>query len=239
MEIHIPLAKVRRALFALMALVVGAGLAGELSQHVWSPGHGAGLTRLFSLSYEQNIPTWYSSSLLLACAALLALIAAGARKAGSGYTRHWWVLALGFLYISLDETVSLHEAAGWLRLGGVLYFSWVIPAAAVVAVVGLSYLRFLGHLPRRTRNQFIIAGVVYVTGAVLMELPLGYWTEREGSHNLGYGLIDLVEESLEILGMSMFLLSLLEYLGRSQVRLAFAPTTKVNPGSDAPSTPTP
>ena len=39
-----------------------------------------------SLSYEANVPTWFSSSLLLACA-----IAAGAIAAsGHRWHRHWW-----------------------------------------------------------------------------------------------------------------------------------------------------
>ena len=46
----------------------------------------------------------------------------------------------------------------------------------------------------------------------MMELPLGYWTDLKGKENLTYGMIDLVEESLEIVGVSIFLYILLEYL---------------------------
>ena len=45
-----------------------------------------------------------------------------------------------------------------------------------------------------------------------MELPLGYWTDQHGQENLMYGMIDLVEESLEIIGVSLFLYTLLEHL---------------------------
>jgi hypothetical protein len=212
----------RRVLFAGMALVTGAGLAAEILKSTLRLRGNRGAVPIFSLSYEQNIPTWYSSSLLLACSLLLFLIASATKRAGDPHVNHWRGLALGFLYISLDEVASLHEYTGWLKLGGLLYFSWVIPAAVVVIVIGVSYLKFLKHLPGPTRARFLIAGAIYVGGAVGMELPLGYWTERHGTNNFGYAAIDWVEESLEILGLTLFLLSLIDYLGLKRVRLGFA-----------------
>ena len=44
-----------------------------------------------------------------------------------------------------------------------------------------------------------------------MELPLGWWMDRAGSHNLTYALIDWVEESLEMIGVSVFLYALIGY----------------------------
>jgi hypothetical protein len=115
--------------------------------------------------------------------------------------------------MSLDEVIGLHEQLGpLLRLSGVLYFSWVVPAAAVVVTLAAVYLPFLGRLTPWARKRFVIAAIVYLTGAVLLELPLGYWTERHGNDNAVYALIDFVEESLEILGASLFLAALLQYL---------------------------
>jgi hypothetical protein len=142
---------------------------------------------------------------------------------------HWRGLALGFLYISLDEVASIHEHAHFFKLGGVLYFSWVIPAVIVVALVGVSYVRFLKHLPGSTRARFLLAGAIYVGGAVGMELPLGYWTDLHGTNNFGYAAIDWVEESMEILGVTLFLLSLVDYLGARGAALAFAPKPAAAP----------
>ena len=230
MEITLPRARLRRILFTAMALVVAAGLVAEVLKSGLQVRGVRGWVPIFSLSYEQNIPTWYSSGLLLVCSMLLAVIAMGARKSNAPYVRHWWLLAAGFLYISLDETVSLHEAAsGWIRLSGVLYFSWVIPAGILVLILGISYLRFLKHLPNKTRVQFILAGAIYVTGALVMELPLGYWTDQHGSRNFGYAAIDLVEESMEILGVTLFLLSLLEYLQGQRWTIGFSLTAPEPP----------
>jgi hypothetical protein len=213
MDLTLSAFRLRRPLFATIGVLASAGLVAELLQHRLKLKRGHPAVSLFSLSYEGNIPTWFSSALLLSCALLLAVIASGTRRGGGPYVRHWWVLTGAFVYISLDETSSIHEGANWLDLSGVLYFSWVVPASVAVALLGLYFLRFLVHLPRRARLQFIISGAIYVGGALVMELPLGFWTEREGSHNLVYGLIDLVEETMEMVGAGLFLLSLVEYAG--------------------------
>lgn len=193
------------------AAVAGAGLAIEL---VHTRSHAPvveTLVGVFSLSYERNVPTWYASSLLFTCALALAAIAADVTARGGGHRAHWVGLAAGFAYMSLDEATELHEHLGGLvGTGGVLYFDWVIPAAIVVAVVALLYLPFLRALPPARRRRFVLAGALYVGGAVLCELPLGWWTERAGADNPTYALIDWVEETLELAGASLFLLALAE-----------------------------
>lgn len=225
MEITLSRPTIRRVLFVALALVAVAGLAVEALKSLGKLRPKSALVPLFSLSYEQNIPTWYSSALLFACALLLAAAALCAERTRAGYDRHWWLLAAAFLYISLDETACIHEGASqFFDLGGVLFFGWVIPAGIIVLALGVAYLRFLSHLPRRTRVQFIVAGAIYVSGALLLELPLGAWTERHGSDNFVYAALDWVEESMELLGTTLFLLSLLEHLAHQRCRIGFAPS---------------
>jgi hypothetical protein len=205
--------RLARRVWCATAVVACAGLLGELVQRRWT-GAPRWLGPLFSLSYEGNLPSWYSAMLLFGCSVLLGLAAADARRSSAPHPRRWALLALVFLYMSLDEAAELHEhLGGLLELHGALYFSWVVPAAVVVAVLGVAYLPFLRDLPVRTRWRFIVAGVIYVGGALLMELPLGWWTERAGDDNLVYALLDFVEESLELAGTSLFLAALLDYLG--------------------------
>ncbi|HYX90280.1 MAG TPA: hypothetical protein VE782_01860, partial [Myxococcaceae bacterium] len=65
------------------------------------------------------------------------------------------------------------------------------------------------------RWQFILAGALYVGGALVMELPLGWWYERAGDANLVYAAIDHLEETLEMIGASLFLSALVEELGEA------------------------
>ena len=86
----------------------------------------------------------------LLCAGLLAAVAAG-EAVDRG---RWRMLAVGFVYISIDEAVGLHELLGELfDTEGVLHFGWVIPAAAVVLGVGLAFLGFLRRLDRRPHGR--------------------------------------------------------------------------------------
>ena len=213
MSINVSLRKVRLCLGLMWAFNVVAGFCVEAWKYILHQPRNS-LVYFFGLSYEQNFPTWYVASLLLLCSVLLGLIACAKQRRKAAHVGHWWTLAAAFLYISLDETTEIHEqASDWFDLGGFLYFGWVIPASIVVAVLGLSYLKFLAHLPRKTRNQFILAGAIYVGGALGTEFLLGYWTNLHGRRNLGYGLIDWVQESMELFGVSLFLFSLTEYLG--------------------------
>lgn len=203
----------RGPLAIALGVVVLLGFAVEIAHAVWPGGWIDALVPLLSLSYEQNVPTWVASCLLFACGTVLALIGLEASRARSPLRGYWYGLAALFAYLSLDEFVGFHEHLGGLvELHGALYFSWVVPAGVAVAIVGSTFVPFLRRLPRRTRRQFLIAGALYVGGALGMELPLGYWTERAGSDNLVYALIDGVEEGMELAGTTLFLLALLEYL---------------------------
>lgn len=199
----------------LCSLSLGLSLLGLGAEVAATQGLEAAdaLVPFLSLSYEHNLPTWFSSVLLFSCGLALGTIAVSARPPEAGHRAHWGALGCIFLFMSLDETAQLHEHLGQLVEGrGVLYFSWVIPAGLVVTVGGLAYLPFLRQLAARRRNQFIFAGVTYVAGALLMELPLGWWTERAGNDNLTYAAIDHLEEVLEMFGASLFLAALVEAL---------------------------
>lgn len=211
----------RRWLLAWAGMLTLLGVGVEVAHRALGTPTLEPLVAFLSLSYEQNLPTWYASGLLLGCALVLAGIARAASLSRDPGRRHWWALACTFAYLSLDESVGIHEhLGGILSLGGVLFFTWVVPAAVLVLLGGLAFLPFLARLPLRRRGQFILAGVLYVGGALLMELPLGWWTERHGNDNLVYALIDHVEEALELVGASLFLAALLEEWGERVVLTA-------------------
>ena len=195
-----------RSLVAILVVLCTAGLAAEVAYlYVGIPGE---LAAFFSLSAETNLPTWVASCLLFSCAVVLFVIARDAER----HVWHWRVLAILFAYISLDEAVEIHEHLGGLvDASGALYFSWVIPASVIVFVIGVVYVPFVTHLDRQVRRRFVLAGVIYVGGALVMELPLGWWTEQHGDDNLGYALMDWVEETMELAGASYFLVSLWRY----------------------------
>jgi len=216
MRIELSFRRLQAVLVVIWVCLVVAGFSVEAWKYILYQDRNEWVY-LLGLSYEQNLPTWYSSSLLLLCSVLLWLIATAKKRDTGTFKWHWRLLAVMFAYISLDETATLHEdLSDYFDFSGVLYFGWVIPASITVLLLGIFYLPFLLKLPRQTARRFVIAGAFYVGGALGVEFALGYWTDLHGSKNLGYGLIDLVEESMEILGVTLFLLALIDYLRTPQ-----------------------
>lgn len=208
---------IRFLVFVVVSLIL-ASLAGQLS--IYSlPDYPLRNTiaRLFSVDAEKNIPALYSASVLLLCSIILAIIAYAKKIAGDSYRGYWHVLSIIFLYLSLDEIFSLHEhAIGPLRSGlntsGVFYFAWVIPGAILTFICLLGFSRFLVHLPAKTRRLFLIAGSIFVGGALGMELIGGYYANFYTERSMTYAIIVTIEESLEMLGIVVFVYGLLSYI---------------------------
>jgi hypothetical protein len=175
--------------------------------------------RLTWLDQECNVPSWYSASLLLGCAVLLAIIAAAHRQQRDGNPGRWLILSLIFLLLSLDETAQLHELSITpLRQGfhatGFFYYPWIILGGIAVTLFVVSYLSFLARLPQRTRRLFILAGALFVGGALGVEAISGEQASLHGEHNATYHAITTVEESLEMAGVVVFIYALLDYISR-------------------------
>jgi hypothetical protein len=206
-------------LLIIACLLVFASIAGQVMKYIFGHPTVHGLVHLFNVSHEQNIPTLFSVILLLTCAGLLGVIFYFQRKQQLELSMYWAILSLGFIYMAIDEFTELHENVGMLLkplIGGYshgfFYYSWVIPALILVIFLGIFFLKFLLHLPKKTRVAFIIAGIVYLTGLIGIEMPGGYYAELHGGTNLTYSLITTLEESLEMLGLILFIRALLDYL---------------------------
>jgi len=213
MKIRVSLRAIRRLLTSSVVLLSLAGLAVELARAMWPLQTFELPLGLISLSHEMNLPTWFSSHLILLCAVMLALVSRSDHPHVSAFRGHWRTLALIFVYLSIDEAIELHEGLNLvLDTSGFLYFGWVIPFGVAVIALGIGYLQFLRRLPAATRRLFCLAGGLYVGGALGVELILGAWVDVHGDENLTYALIDWVEESCEICGMSIFAWSLVNLL---------------------------
>lgn len=193
----------------VLALVYGA-----LGIYYTGSGTTSTLYELFRMDREANVPTWYSSVLLL-LTGLSAFLVAGFTVRQPA-TRYWWGLGGLFVYLSLDETAQLHERweylyEPWTRLGGPFLYGWVVPAMALVVVAGLLYLRFFLRLPARVKLYFFMGAALYVGGAVGAEMLQAYITYTSGLSTLT-GVINLVEETAEMLGANAFLYAFLLYL---------------------------
>lgn len=180
------------------------------------------LLDLFSVNAEETIPTWYATLLLFVAAVILVFIAAVKRRGQDPYFRHWAGLAVIFLYLSMDEGAVIHEILSDVlqarfNTTGYLTFAWVIVFVPLVIIIGLLYLRFLFHLPPRTRYLFVAAGVLYVGGAVVVEVISANRWSIDGGVTFPYLAIATIEELFEMLGAVLFIYALLSYAAAAQL----------------------
>jgi len=174
----------------------------------------------FYFDREDSLPTYYSAILLLTAAFILSLIAVLKKKEKDSFTIHWAVLAIIFLGLSIDEAVSFHELLieplrQKFELTGYLRFSWVIAGGLFVVVFGIAYLKFFLALPPQMKVLFFVSGAIYVLGVIGFEMIGG--SIYQGSTgvrdtSLPYMVVMTIEETLEIVGMSLFIYTLLQYI---------------------------
>jgi len=179
----------------------------------------ASLISVVDMDTELSIPSIFSFILLSVAAALLVLIAAHMKKAQARHAAQWYVLAAGFAFMAFDEGASIHELLmapmGRLLGGsqpGIFYFTWIVPALAGIALLGLFFVRFIIDLPAKTKRAFLLAAALYLGGAVGFEMLGGELASVEGMKNFNFCIVATIEELLELSGTIVFLSALLAYI---------------------------
>jgi hypothetical protein len=203
-------------------------VATQYIKYVYGHEFQLGLVRLLDLEGENNLPSWYSSFALLLSSALLGIIGLHRKREANPYARHWLALAIVFLCLSIDEAASIHEMTDplldqWLKthdLGYVLRLigtAWVLAGVLFAVIVLLLSLRFLQRLPFGTRMRFLIAGGLYVSGAIGLEVVGGRYIAQYGGHTLTYSIMVAIEEGLEMVGVVAFLHALMLYMAKHEI----------------------
>ncbi len=220
--ISISLQGVAKVLLSVVLCLTFVGVIANYSRHLTLDDYllremRESFVRLFSLDGEANIPAWYSSSSLLLCSMLLPIIAYAKKMTGELYILQWGFLSLIFLYLSLDEAATIHEMAikplqSIRPTRGFLLYAWVIPGTACVLVFVLLYLRFIFDLPAEARRLFVLAGTIYVGGALVLESLSGYFADLQGMESMAYDMTTVAEEFFEMLGVVVFIYALLLYI---------------------------
>lgn len=159
---------------------------------------------------EHTVQSWFSSILLAGGAALASFVAVRSRGSHTGDRRRWIVVASGLWWVSLDETVGMHEMLNDPRAeAGVGRFAWIAVGVPVVVAFALLMLPIFRRLEPRVTTLLVLAGVVYVGGAMGVEFVSGFFVGT----NLVYGMIAHAEELLEMLGAVIFIEGMLRLHG--------------------------
>lgn len=182
-----------------------------------------GFVPLFDMNAEANIPTLFSSVMMLVCSCMLYLIAKHHRKENLSFIP-WYGLSLIFLFLAIDETYSIHESFSesihvTYETSGFFYYAWVIPYAVVVLIFLSIYAKFLLSLPKKIMLLFMFSGFVFVSGAIGFEMLGGQEAESYGNQTLVYSIYFTCEETLEMLGIAIFLYTILLYIVSHMISL--------------------
>lgn len=184
------------------------------------------LLNFFDLNGETNLPSWYSAAQLALIGGLLAVFAVVRVRRGA---RGAWALMLAgvvFLFLSLDETTSLHENFGyWLdklqhRRDTIFKETgfWMLICAPVF-VVAIALLGLGGRRCLRGRKPVVVkfaAGVVIYLAAAAGVEALSNFVVPQGT---GARALVLLEEMGEMLGATMMLWGVYELMRSHGVRL--------------------
>ena len=216
----------RLLVLATVALTVGH-LAALYVHHGLGYDYALGLVPLFDFNMESNAPTWFSSALLLGVGIVAAVIASRA----AALRGHWLLVAGVALFLSLDESVQLHELlSALLRRGLAVGPGFSLAVAAIVGLLPVLlgaavFYRFLRALPRSTAVGLVVAGAVYLGGAVGVDTVVAAidFGGEGGAVSLA---LHTVEELLEmaglILAIHVLLVHLQRHAGRERVGAAAA-----------------
>jgi len=179
--------------------------------------HVLGFASLFSFNVERNIPMAYTF-LLFVLASSICMLAANIERKG---TSRWAFLGIVFLILGIDEFVSIHERFSepvreLLSTSGFFHYAWIIPYSVIVVVLFLILFGWLRNLPKYLRAGMLVSALTYLSGVFLMEGIGGWYSggvpERK---DLVYYLMVSLEESLEILGLTIFIYVVSKYLALS------------------------
>lgn len=220
--------KVAKLILLVVVALVGLGVLSSLLRIRQPSAAAQEFLLLFDLGEDSSVPTYFSSLLLLSCALLLAWTAHLKRVAGEAKWFVWSALAALFVLLSLDEVAMIHERGGMIlmtlypsvnQLGGMLHYKWILiglPATAILAILLIPW--FFG-LSRRLQLLFALSAAIFVGGAVGVEMINASVHDTVGAHTAAYVLGTALEESMEMLGATLFLYALLDHVALYQSRL--------------------
>jgi len=225
--------RISRLLFVLLALLVLGQVAGLAASHFFGYDDTYGLVSLFNLDAEHNFSNYFSTCLWLLNAVLFLAVWRAARTTGRYGT--WLLLALVFLFLSLDEEMALHErltrpVRELLNTSGLLFFAWVIPYSVAVAVLAVLVLPTLRRQDREIRFGFMLAAVLFFSGKFGFEMLGGWHLEKLSAPDFTYGVLVSFEETLKMAGLIVLAHTLLSLLGREYRGFLFRIPAKRGPG---------
>lgn len=220
LKLIIPAKKVLIWLLIILGLLLILHILGQYLWHISGWTYSSFYIDRFNMNEEISIPTWFATILLLASSGFLWIIGIIKTQSKDIFAKYWKILAGIFLFLSIDEGSSIHEILSVLVgtplkiYEGMFYYAWVIPIFFLLIILAFLFFKFWQNLYASTRWLFFWAGLLYIGGALGVEMLGSYYVTKLGGHDFNYFLLVSVEEGLEKLGIIIFVYALIKYLAR-------------------------
>jgi hypothetical protein len=176
----------------------------------------------FYFDNKNNLPSFFNTLLLLLASALLYHIYLA--HSGKFFKETKWLVASGLLlFMAIEENASIHVfLSGFMpAYSPMTMLVWVAPLGVFLIGLSVYFGKLAMRLPRRIAIGFLVSGVIYMSGAVLLDQTGSGIASAAGERNLTYVGISTLEETLEMTGIIIFIHYLLEYIKTELDPVAF------------------
>jgi ABC-type multidrug transport system permease subunit len=182
-----------------------------LVMHFFPASVSKTIANRFDLNAEANVPTWFSTIVLFSVAltaAAIYFLKESMAMAERPWRRFWLIFSAVYAYLSLDEAARIHEILDVVLIKWVLVYA---PFAGAFFIACVYYFTVIRKQDSHLRFWILGGLIAYAVGGlgaesvshILRPLP-NFWQQVEY----------IVEEGLEMIGMSMVWMGCLQELVR-------------------------
>jgi len=169
---------------------------------------------LFDLDAEGSLPAWFSSTQLFLIGLAFLIKGYLIDKHHSPSPYFFFIVALGFIFLSADEAAAIHEktTATFKHIQDIPRFRgnhgiWIFVYLPVVLLLLAVHVKYVIAMWKYYREETIILSIgmtALVCGGVLLEI-ISYQFLRTGLTPVGYSIEVMAEEFLEMFGATVVL----------------------------------
>ena len=222
-----PARKTLIVLTGIIFILILLNITSYLNVHINDLGQNDAFFKMTNFDTEKNIPSIFSSLLHFLASIFLGVIAISDLSLRKSQT-FWLTLSVVFLFLGFDELLRIHEnISGHTALKeqneGPFLYIWILYYLGALLLLGIFFFKPLFRLPRPTLLNYILSGLIFISGAVVLENITGKHIWSRGIHPEIINVVPeifilyAIEESLEMFGISFFIYSTLKFLHKYRV----------------------
>jgi hypothetical protein len=175
-------------------------------------GHDYSFARWLYFDIRGNF-TFYFSSALLAANVILLFCIVKQKALFPLEIQFWKILLATFSLFAIDEAFYIHQHFKMSTFGTIAsydqrswtHYLWVIPYFAVFGTLFILLIRHAYAIPRQVKKKLVIAGFIFLSGAVVMEFAGTFYAVVQPKLDVYLRSIKTTEGVLQLVGSVMFL----------------------------------